>query len=244
MNAFKTKEVADIIGVHPNTVRLYEKLELIPIANRQANGYRVFTDFHIEQFKLARMAFEIEIIQNGLRKKIINIVKLSASKNFDKAIELTNEYIDQINIELKNAKEAVSIVESILSKKKQEKLEPEDKVALGRKQVSNYLNISMDSLRNWEMNGLLSIKRKENGYRVYTRKDIEKLKIISSLRCANYSLESILRLLNKISVNPGTDIEITLNIPKEDEDIITVCDRLMISLNTAKKNAKKKCLKN
>lgn len=34
-----------------------------------------------------------------------------------------------------------------------------------QKEVSEYLGITMDSLRNWEMNGLLTVKRRENGYR-------------------------------------------------------------------------------
>jgi len=62
MNTYKTSEVAKIIGIHPNTVRLYEELGLISKPERQINGYRVFTDFHIEQFKLARIAFSIEVL--------------------------------------------------------------------------------------------------------------------------------------------------------------------------------------
>ena len=30
MDTYTTSEVADLIGVHPNTVRLYEELNLIP----------------------------------------------------------------------------------------------------------------------------------------------------------------------------------------------------------------------
>lgn len=89
----------------------------------------------------------------------------------------------------------------------------------------------------WEMNGLLTVKRKDNGYRVYTDEDIQRLKIIRSLRCANYSLESILRLLQQLSQNPGTDIRSTLNTPKQTDDIISVCDRLMESLSAAEQNA-------
>ncbi len=73
-----------------------------------------------------------------------------------------------------------------------------------QKEVSEYLGITMDSLRNWEMNGLLTVKRRENGYRVYTDEDIQRLKIIRSLRCANYSLEAILRMLQQLSKNPDT----------------------------------------
>lgn len=73
MNSYKTSEITAMIGIHPNTVRLYEKLELIPKPERQSNGYRVFTDVHIEQFRLARLAFQIEVLQNGLRKKIVQM---------------------------------------------------------------------------------------------------------------------------------------------------------------------------
>ena len=65
MKTYKTSEVAKIIGVHPNTVRMYEEWELIPKAERMPNGYRIFTDFHIEQFKLARLAFKAENIRSG-----------------------------------------------------------------------------------------------------------------------------------------------------------------------------------
>ena len=47
-NLYKTAQVASIIGIHPNTVRMYEELELIPKAQRLSNGYRVFNDYHIE----------------------------------------------------------------------------------------------------------------------------------------------------------------------------------------------------
>lgn len=166
MAAYKTAEVASVVGLHPNTVRFYEEWELIPKPKRQPNGYRVFTDFHIEQFRLARLAFQVEVLQSGLRKK-------------------------------------------------------------------------MDTLRNWEMNGLLTVKRKENGYRVYTDDDIRRLKIIRSHRCANYSLEAILQMLCQLSKNPNVDILEALNTPKENADIIAVCDQLITSIFDAESNAQK-----
>ena len=77
MNTYSTTEVAKIIGIHPNTVRMYEEWGLIPLAERKPNGYRIFTDFHIEQLRLARIAFQIEVLQNGLRKKVVETIKLS-----------------------------------------------------------------------------------------------------------------------------------------------------------------------
>ena len=234
MNTYKTSEVAKLIGIHPNTVRLYENAGLISKPERQSNGYRIFTDLNIEQFRLARLAFQMEVLQNGLRKKAVRIVKTAASCDFPRALVLAEEYLAQIRKEQANAEEAVEIVTEILSGGSQEHTNP-----MKRREVSRYLGISMDALRNWEMNGLLTVKRRQNGYRIYTSQDIQRLKIIRSLRCANYSLESILRLLGHLSKNPGIDIKEVLDTPNKDDEIIAVCDKLVTSLLTAENNVLK-----
>ena len=232
MDTYTTSEAAKIIGMHPNTVRLYEKWGLIPEAIRKPNGYRVFTDFHIEQLRFARLALQIEVLHNGLRKKVIDTIKISAKRDFDNALSCAEEYRRQIQKEQQNAKEAILIVKQILAGKP-----AKQSLCLRRKEVSEHLGVSMDTLRNWELNGLFRIKRKQNGYRVYTSDDIEQLKIIRSLRCANYSLEAIMRMLQALSDNPQADIEQALNTPKDGTDIISACDRLIVSLQTAEKNA-------
>ena len=229
---YKTSEVAKLIEIHPNTVRMYEDLELISKPIRKGNGYRVFTDLHIYQLKLARKAFEVEVLQNGLRKKAIAIVKMSAKQDFDEAIVLTKEYIKSIKKEIDNANEAVDIAGKLMNR-----LNYEKDFNLKRKEASELLGISMDTLRNWEMNGLVNIKRKQNGYRIYTYEDIQRLKVIRSLKCGNYSLSAILRMLNKLSEHNEADINEVLNSPNENEDIISVCDKLIISLNLAIQNA-------
>ncbi len=234
MNKYRTSEIAKIIGIHPNTVRLYEELELIPKPDRMPNGYRVFTDLHIEQFRLARLAFQVEVLQNGLRKKIVQMIKVSAAGDYDKALELTEGYRMWLRQEIANAEEAIDIVKRILDGRQEENVH-----TMKRKEVSEYLNISMDTLRNWEMNGLLTVRRRQNGYRVYTDDDIRRLKIIRSLRCANYSLEAILTMLGQVSKYPGIDIKRALDTPKEDTEIIAVCDKLVTSLTKAESNSEK-----
>ena len=56
-----------------------------------------------------------------------------------------------------------------------------------RKEAAGILGVTIDTLRNWELNGLFSVRRMANGYRVYTEEDMQRLTIIRSLRCANYS---------------------------------------------------------
>lgn len=87
------------------------------------------------------------------------------------------------------------------------------------------------------MNGLLTVKRKQNGYRIYTAEDVRRLKIIRSLRCANYSLAAILRMLSTLENNPEADIRKAIDKPEENDDIISVCDELLTSLRCAEENA-------
>lgn len=235
MKTYKTSDIAKYAGIHPNTVRLYEELELIPKPERQENGYRIFTEFHIEQMKLVRTALRVEVLQNGLRKQAISIVKTSAFGDFDKAIQMTKNYLQQIKQEQANAEEAIAITEKLLSGEDEES----STRVLTRKETAEYLQISMDTLRNWEMNGLLTIKRKKNGYRVYTEKDIRRLKMIRALRCGNYSLSAILRMLNALSDTLTVDIRQVINTPEKGDDIVSVCDKLLTSLHFAEQNGRR-----
>lgn len=233
ITTYSTSQIAKIIGLHPNTVRMYEEWGLIQKPERKKNGYRVFNDIHIKQFELARKAFQIEVLQAGLRKRIVNAVKLSAQYRFDEAIELTREYIRIAEQEKENAKEAAEICEKLYQQQSKA-----DDVVYKRAQAAKELGLTIDTIRNWEMNGLFTVKRKQNGYRVYDSNDMNRLKIIRSLRCANYSLSAILRMLKKY--DNGMDKNNILNIlntPEDEEDIISACDRLIDSLEKAIKNA-------
>lgn len=233
MNTYKTIDIARKMDVHPNTVRLYERVGLIAPAQRRPNGYRVFTDLHLAQFSLARKALQIEYLRNGLRKKAVEIIKVTAVCDFDRALHLAHEYLAQIRREQHNAEEALTITEELLRSDKKDM----DGKLLTRKETADHLGVSIDALRNWEMNGLLAVKRKQNGYRVYAPEDIRILKIIRSLRCANYSLASILHLLSAFSRDPSVDIRGAIDTPPED-DITCVCDKLLTSLGHAEQNAR------
>ncbi len=226
---YSVSEVASTVGIHPNTVRLYEELSFIAKPERKSNGYRVYTDLHLGQLKLARLALRAEILQHGLRKQALACIRLSANKQFGKAVEATQRYEDLINRELSHARSAILAVQSLL-----ERDEKSDNRVLTRKAAAAYLGVTIDTLRNWELNGLLKVKRKKNGYRLYDGNDLKRLAIIRTLRSANYSLMAILRLLNHLDEQPCDSIEEVLNTPSGAEDINSVCDRLLVSLEATK----------
>lgn len=53
---YSTRQIADLVGVHPNTVRLYEEWGYISKAKRKRNHYRVFNEKHLFEMRLARVA--------------------------------------------------------------------------------------------------------------------------------------------------------------------------------------------
>ncbi len=230
IKTYSTSQIAKIVGVHPNTVRMYEQWGLLQVPERKANGYRVYSDIHIAQFKLAKKAFQIEVLQAGLRKKVIEIVKFSAKYQFEDAINGAKEYLEIAKREMCYAKEVAEYANTLFE------ISPQNQKTYRRAEVAKELGLTIDTIRNWEMNGLLSIKRKENGYRVYDAIDMKRLKIIRSLRCANYSLSAILRMLNLLEQRQDGNALELLNTPHDDEDIVLACDRLIDSLEMASKN--------
>lgn len=231
MKTYSTSEVAKIVGLHPNTIRRYEEWELIPIPPRAENGYRVFTEYHIETIKIAQIAFQIEVLQSGLRITMVDMVKAVARYDFVEAQALLDHYLNLVDQEISNANDVIHVVEEILAGKS----EAVD-TCLTRSEAAEYLGVTSEALRNWERNGLLIIKRSKNNYRVYDGEDIKRLKIIRTLRSAKYSLAAILRMLNAID-QEKQDIKPLLNPTDPDDSILTACDNLIDSLEKAKSNA-------
>jgi DNA-binding transcriptional MerR regulator len=217
MKTYRTSEVAAIVGLHPNTIRRYEEWGLIPIPPRAANGYRVFTDYHIETIKIAQVAFQIEVLQSGLRILMVDMVKAVARYDFAEAQSLLDRYLKLVDQEIANANDVIHVVEDILAGKAEE-----DAVCFTRRETAEYLGVTSEALRNWERNGLLTIKRSKNNYRVYDGEDIKRLKILRMLNAIDQEKQDIKRLLNPLD---------------PDDSIITACDNLIDSLEKAKSNA-------
>jgi DNA-binding transcriptional MerR regulator len=226
---YRTNEIAKIIGIHSNTVRKYEEWEFITQPMREKNGYRIFDVLHIYQFKFARLALKCEIVENGLRKDAIEIIKTLAKKDYNLAIALNEQYILKIIEEEKKALKAINTVDKIIK----------NNINIGEKnytmrEVLQILNLKPDTLRNWERNSLIKISKKVNGYKIYNEKDIQVINIIRTLRLANYSLSSILRMINKINNKENIDLKTVIDKSDVPDEIVSACDRLLSSLNEIK----------
>lgn len=224
---YKTKEIATLVGVHPNTVRVYEDWSFISPVPRQENGYRIYSEIHLFQLKVARKLFRCEIVQGNLRNKAREIVYACGKEDFKMAEELTLSYLYNLENHYAHAISATKVVEKWL----REEITV-SKRTYSRKEVALLLDTTSESIRNWERNGLITIPRLENGYRSYGGKELDRLRVIRSLRSAHYSINAILRLLKQIHQS-SSDVVVILNTPTDGEDIVSAADQLSKSLLNA-----------
>lgn len=217
-----------MIGVHANTIRFYEDMGLIPKPERESNGYRIYTERHLLQLQLLRIAFKAEILNANLRNEVINIVKTSATGDFSTATKKTLSYRLRIEAEIDKAREAIWLTEQMISGV----ATPEDTTpVVGRREAAAWIGVSFDVLRDWERNGLLEIPRRGNR-RQYGSAEMNRLKIIAVLRNGGYSQSAIRRMLKKFE-HGENDLLSVIDTPEQDDDIISVTDRYITSLSGA-----------
>jgi DNA-binding transcriptional MerR regulator len=228
MKTYRTSEIAGIIGIHPNTVMLYEKWGYIASVKREENGYRVYTEIHLEQIKLVRMALRGEWIKWYMRFEIQNIIRNAAQGDLKKALELSKEYLIHIKNEKNNECKVMNVIQEILKSD----LPEEMNISLNRNGAAKLLGVSINVIINWERNGLLEVPRRKNGYRVYGEEEIKLLRVIKTLRQENYSTQCISKMLEKLKMKmKGNDQFLYRKM--EDSD-----DWLLSSLSAVESNTK------
>jgi DNA-binding transcriptional MerR regulator len=233
---YRTSEVAQAAGVHPNTVRLYEALGLLQPVRRGNNHYRLYTLAHIAQMHLARIALRRGFVEGGIRKRAISIIKTASKGNLEPALEEACDYLVHIKNEQSKADEALTIMHKWIEKKNET---PAVNVFLARGDTSKFLGVSIEALRNWERNGLIDVPRNShNGYRIYGRKEVERAKVIRTLRMANYSMMAILRMFKAVDTDrKEPEILQIVSTPQTDEDMVYATDRWILTLSEIAKDA-------
>lgn len=235
MEIYSTAEIAKQFNVHPNTIRFYEKVGLMPKIDRKENGYRIFTKRHMLQIELIKVGFQSEILASRLRKQVIGIIKVTANEEYGQAEVLLATYQKNLEQEERHAKEAIVITEQLLK----EDISEEDKLLFNnRQEAADYLGITKNVLREWERSGLLNVASDMRGHHLYRLKDIQRAKIIRTLRNAHYSMMAVLRMLNAIQRDEEIDIMNAIDTTLED-DIVYATDRFITALGQAKRDVKK-----
>ena len=235
---FGIKEASSRSGIHPGTIRLYEKIGAIPAIGRSPNNYRVFTETNVLQIRIAWQAFRFTWLSGPIRRTGLDVIAHSVTADFSSAMKSAEQLDALIDEEIREAKSAIRAVKRWVTRVPTAMLAitVRTSLMLRVKDAVQLTSVSADTLRSWERNGLIKPNRTDNRYRVYSSTDLERIRVIQTLKKARYSTMSILRMFNSIEKNSRTDIAHILDTP-DDDDIIYVTDRWLTTLKDLKRKS-------
>jgi DNA-binding transcriptional MerR regulator len=224
----KTSDIAKVLGVHVNTVRLYEEAGFLPAIPRGQNRYRQYSDLHHEHAKRVRLTLHGPYLDD--KELRFQLLRNAASGNFGTAMELAFQYLALIRMERTSTEAAIEFLEYWAAGNLIDAFE--DTVTIGK--AAKRLNVSVDMLRNWERNGLITVPREAgSSYRLYGTREFGRIRVIRSLLQAGYSLMAILRMLQAYDAGQSENLGEKLELPLEEsanEYIEVIADHWLSSL--------------
>ncbi|HEU4752610.1 MAG TPA: MerR family transcriptional regulator [Armatimonadota bacterium] len=228
----RTAEVARAAGVHPNTVRLYEEWGYLSPVPRTPTGYRQFSQMHVEQMRLARLALQWPY--PGGKALVLDLVRSAAAGDLGTALELAYQYLAHARAERAHAEAAVEFLERWAQGHATDPSVPPLRI----QEAARRLSVTPDMLRNWDRNGLLDVPRDpKSGYRMYGAAELGRVRVIRMLRQAGYSLNAILRMLLAFDAGDRANLRRALDTPRADEDVYSVADRWLSTLSEQEQRA-------
>lgn len=201
---YRTGEIARLTGVHPNTVRLYEQWGHLPPVPRDRRGRRLFGPRHLEQMRLARLAFPGP--HPGGSRSLFDLVAAAARGRYKEARSHARLYGTRVKTKAEEAERAAALVDAWRAGSPGRDPGAETRT---RRRAALHLGLSFDTLRHWERNGLIRIPRDGFGYCLYGRAETDWARIVRLLRDAGYSVAAIHRLrlrMDERAAEPSRDI--------------------------------------
>jgi DNA-binding transcriptional MerR regulator len=233
---FRTNDIAKAVGVHPNTVRKYEEWGFLPPVTRSANNYRVYTRFHLEQMRLARLAMHGGWPGGRIRKSALALVRASAARDLKQAVRLAQNHIRLIKEERAQAEAAADYLEKWVRGKITERRGSPLSILAAAREVDS----TPDAIRGWERNGLLRVPRNlKNGYRAYGPREIGRLRVIRMLLRSGYSMMAILRAMRSLDTGAVKKLRRVLDTPHPEEDVLWAADHWISTLSEQEERARK-----
>lgn len=226
----RTSNLARAVGVHPNTVRLYADWGLIPPVKRSPSGYRLFTQRHLDCLRLARTIYAAQYPGRGFRALGNAIIQCAVADDWKGALEKAHDLLAAVSVELQHAIQAADLLEHWARSRQETVDSSTDPLPIG--EVSKLLGVSLDVIRHWERNGLIRVPRNShNNYRLFGKKEIERMRIIRMLSRAGYSHMAMLRMFIELDKGNTRNLKKALDTPRPDEDIFTAADRWLTTLH-------------
>ncbi len=188
---------------------------MISAVPRGRNGYRHYEELHMDQVRLIRINLKCSYLGGKILAAAYDILYLTAQKKLAQAHEKAVLMVRLIERELNHAQQAFQYLENWVNGQDEE----DDSVKLSIRETARLLDVTIDMLYDWERNGLITIPRKSNGYRVYGSKEIKRLRVIRMLRKARFSNMAILRVMNHLDHGLREDLMSVIDTSEPDDEM-------------------------
>ncbi len=232
----RTSDLSRATKIHPNTVRLYEEWGVLPPIPRSPAGYRLFTEGHLTQLKLVRLALDEPYPGRRIRQSIWQLLKQAATGNLNNALTAAHQHQRLVQAELTQAEAAATYLEMWVAGDTTTDTSALPPLLPG--QAAELLDITIDTLRHWERNGLITVPRHpDSGYRQYGPAEIGRLRVIRLLTRSGYSTMAVLRMIRRLDAGQHDHLRVLLDTPDPDEDILYATDRWLTTLHTHKQRS-------
>ena len=94
-------------------------------------------------------------------------------------------------------------------------MDPNDNLTFSISQVAKTLGVVPGTIRNWEKSGLITVKRSENNYRVFSPDDLDKLKKVKEYSVDKHMGAHAIRVLLGTGEESGSELEDSVRQQKE-----------------------------
>jgi DNA-binding transcriptional MerR regulator len=215
-----------------NTIRLYEASGYLPPVPRDPNGYRRYLDLHLEHARLVQIALQWPTLSD--RALLYDLIARAAASDYGTAMELAYRYLARVRAERTDAEAAAEFLERWAAGQRLDI----DGEQVSISAAARRLDVSVDMLRNWERDGLLTVPRDPaNQYRRYGGHEFGRLRVIRTLAKAGYSHMAILAMLRQVDQGNPNNLRDALNLPPDAASIYTVADRWLAALDEIEQRA-------
>ncbi len=199
----RTIDLAREVGLSAQQVRNYEASGLLPPAERDANGFRSYTERHLGALRTVRA-----MMAGGYDgASVLAIMRAAHEGDIDAALTLVDArhaVLDRQRRQVELTLEAIGALHPGNTSKPGVRWT--ERLTIG--DAAKMVGVRPSALRFWEGEGLLQPVRDEgSGYRMYDQRQLRRLQVIVLLRGASYGFDAIRSVLDELSEGkPGTSL--------------------------------------
>lgn len=191
----RTIDLAREVGLSAQQVRNYEASGLLPPAERDANGFRRYTERHLGALRTVRA-----MMAGGYDgASILAIMRAAHEGDVDAALALVDArhaVLDRQRRQVEVTLEAIGALNQGNTSKPGVRWS--ERLTIG--DAAKAVGVRTSALRFWEREGLIGPARDpHSGYRQFDGREMKRLEVVVLLRRANYRFEAIRSVLDELS---------------------------------------------